>query len=285
MIILPAIPAIVAALAPVVKATLVSVGIGAAVGGGIGAVGGAVGGYQEHGEINREVLDDAARGAFDGAKDGALFGGIFGPVAPAIAPIVAPAVAPVLQVVDDVARPVLQLADDAARPVIQAADDVVWPATLAVDDAAAVAGSAAIVDDATSPFFSRVRQRLSAATGGIGSGFRLARNKLNARFFTRLSTGSGNNGYVYVMDDVTTPGRYKIGKTIDPPTRIKAVQNDLSKTIGGKVDYTCIIPANNMSGLETSLHKKYAAQNLRNFPAGTEWFMLNSAQLAAACSR
>ena len=77
------------------------------------------------------------------------------------------------------------------------------------------------------------------------------------------------------MDDVTTPGRYKIGKTIEPPKRIKAVQNDLNKTVGGKVDYTCIIPTNNVSGLETSLHKKYAAQNLRDFPAGTEWFMLN----------
>ena len=69
MIILPAIPAIVAALAPVVKATLISAGIGAAVGGGIGAVGGAVDSYHEHGEINREVLDDAAHGALNGAKD------------------------------------------------------------------------------------------------------------------------------------------------------------------------------------------------------------------------
>jgi hypothetical protein len=257
-------------LTPVVKATLVSVGIGAVVGGGIGAVGGAIDGYQEQGEFNRVVWDNTTRAAGDGAKDGALMGGVFGPVGLVVGPVIAPA----FQVVDDVARPVIQFADDAARPVIQAADE-----------AAAVAGTAAIVDDASSPLFSRVRQRLSAAVGGIGSGFRLARNQLNARFFTRLSKGNSNNGYVYVMDDVTTPGRYKIGKTIDPPTRIKAVQNDLNKTVRGKVDYTCIIPTNNMSGLETSLLKKYAAQNLRNFPAGTEWFMLNSAQLAAACSR
>ena len=268
MIVLPAIPAIVSALTPILQAALVSAGIGAAIGGASAAVGEVVTGVHEHGAINHVIVESAVHSAANGAAEGALVGGAFGAVGVVVAPVVAPAI----QVVDDVARSVMQVADDAARPMIQAADDAARPLIQAADDA-------------IRPALNGIRNRAKAFGGSVNAAFNHARNSLNARFYTRLPKGAGNNGYVYVMDDVANTGRYKIGKTIDPAKRIKAVRNDLNKSVGGKVDYACIIPTNNMSGLETSLHKKYAAQNLRNFPAGTEWFMLNSAQLAAACSR
>ncbi len=272
-------PAIVAALTPVVKAVLVSAGIGAAVSGGIGAVGGAVESYREQGEINREVFADSAHGAWNGAKDGALIGGLFGPVGLFVGPVVAPAV----QVVDDIVGPVMQVVKDATRPVVQAADDVARPLVHAADDAARPFTQAA--DDAIRPALNGIRDRAKSFGGSVNAAFNHARNAFNARFYTRLPKGVGNSGYVYVMDDVANTGRYKIGKTIDPPTRIKAVQGKLNKAGGGKLEYSCIIPTNNMSGLENSLLKEFSAQNLRNFPAGTEWFKLNPAQLAAACSR
>ena len=264
---LPAIPIIVAALAPVVKVALVSAGIGAAVGGATCAVGSAIGGYHEQGELNRNVAINTAQQAAECAGEGALFGAVIGPVAPMIAPAIAPAT---------------QFVDDLAAPVVGSLDDVAKSAVGHIDDAAAVAGSVAIIDDTATPFLGGVKQRLSVATSGIGSGYRLLRNKLNARLFARLSKGSGNNGYVYVMDDITTPGRYKIGKTIDPPTRIKAVQ---SKT-GLKLDYTCIIGTDDMKSLEKTLFQEFDRQRRRDLvPGTTEIFLLNAAQLASACSR
>ena len=267
MIVLPAIPALVAALTPIAKAMLISAGIGAAVGGATCAVGGAVSGYREHGELNRDVAINTAHQAAEFAGEGALFGAVIGPAAPMIAPAIAPAT---------------QFVDDLAAPVVGIIDDVANSAVGSIGYTSAIAGSTAIVDDTTSPLLSRARQKIGAAAGGIGSGIRLVRNKLIARFFTRLSTGSGNNGYVYVMDDVSTPGRFKIGKTTRPAERLGEVQ---SKT-GLKLDYTCIIGTDDMNSLERTLHKEFDRQRRRDIvPGTTEIFLLNSAQLASACSR
>ena len=32
------------------------------------------------------------------------------------------------------------------------------------------------------------------------------------------------------------------------------------------------------------MKNRYEAQNIKNYPAGTEWFILSAAQVAAACS-
>ena len=263
-----AIPAIVAALTPVVKAALISAGIGAAVGGGIGAVGGAVEGYQEQGQINRAVLDYAGRGAFYGAKDGALVGGVFGPVGLVVGPVIAPAT---------------QFVDDIALQGFNVLDDVAKSAAGSIDDAAMVAGSAAIVDDAASPFLSGVRRKISSATSGIGPGFRLVRNKLNARFFSRLPDASATERYVYVMEDAAN-GLHKIGMTTKQPAiRLGKVAKDAKS----KLDYVCIIRADKNSKLESALHKTFSSQKTPhptpNYDS-IEWFALSAAQVAAACS-
>ena len=255
MIFLPAIGAAVAAVAPVVKAAIVAAGIGAAIGGAACGVGGAIGGFQEQGSLNKEIAVSAVHRAGECAVEGAVVGGATGGVGLVIAPAFAPAVGSALTVVDDIARPVIQVADDIARPAIQAVDD-------------------------------SVRPPMRHAHNFVAAPFRLFKSLKNARNYLNLPKGSGEQGYVYVMDDVATPGRYKIGKTIQPDKRLKQVQSDLNKSsVSGKVEYACIISTDNMSILETTLKQQFKSQNLRRFPAGTEWFSLSAAQVAAACSR
>lgn len=280
MIFIPAIPAIVAALTPVAKAVLVSAGIGAVVGGAVCAVGGAVSGYHEHGELNRDVAIVAVQSIPKCAVEGAIVGGVIAPAGIIIGPVVAPGIAPVMQVVDDVARPIAQVADDAARPIIQVADD-----------AAALAGSAVIADDAASPFLSRVKNAAKSAAEKLGKAvsapwrkWRESQNIKNAINYRELpkTHSKGNKGYVYVMDDVSTPGRYKIGKTTQPVERLSNVQ---SKT-GLKLDYTCIIGTDDMQSLEGTLFEEFRPQRRPNMVEGTtEIFLLNAAQVASACSR
>ena len=274
-----AIPALGVIVQQAIQAIAVGAVIGAATGAGAGAVVEGVQSANEHGEINQQVLSDAARGALQGGRDGALIGGAFGPIGLAVGPAIGVAG----NVVDDVAGPAARAIGTAAKPVASAVDDAARPVIKVADDAVRPAIQAA--DDAIRPALNGIRDRAKSFGGSVGAAFNHARNSLNARFYTRLPKGAGNSGYVYVMDDVANSGRYKIGKTIDPPTRIKAVQGKLNKAGGGKLEYSCIIPTNNMSGLENSLLKEFSAQNLRNFPAGTEWFKLDAAQLAAACSR
>ena len=278
-------PAIAAALAPLVNGALAvatvaapiagAAAVGATVGGATCAVTGTVSKYHEHGSISREDAEDVAKDAAGCAAGGAAISTVGVLLAPAI---------PAAGILTGVRAPAATLVDDVAAHAANAIDDVAKSAVGSIDDVASVAGSAVIVDDTAKPFISRVGQKLSAAGSGIGSGFRLARNKLNARFFTRLQKGSGNNGYVYVMDDVTTPGRFKFGKTIQPDKRLQQVQNHLNKTVGGKVEYSCIISTDDMKLLETSLKAQYKPQNIVGHPAGTEWFVLSAAQVAAACS-
>ena len=127
MIVLPAIPAIVATVTPIVEAILVAAGIGALFGGATGAVGEVVTGVQEHGSINRAVVESAVHGAAQGAAEGALVGGAFGVVGVAVAPIVpvvGGALQPVIGVIDDVAKPAVDVVGKAVRPVLGAVDDI-----------------------------------------------------------------------------------------------------------------------------------------------------------------
>ncbi len=239
-----AIPAIVAALTPVVKAALVSAGISAAVSGGIGAVGGAVEGYQEHGEINREVLDNAAHGALNGAKDGALIGGVFGPVGA----FVGPAIAPAVQVVDDIARPVIQVADEVAGPIFNRIGTASHSLAMSADKVV----------------YNTLKNVRNGAPPAI--------QKLLPK--TKYSVGYG-----YVMDDAAS-GASKIGRSIDPKRRLGEVKGPS----GAKPKIACTIPTYNMKALEDSLHAVYASQNLPNTGAGREWFNLSTSQVKAICN-
>ena len=253
MFVIPAIPAIVVALTTVAETVLVGASIGAVVSGAACGIGGAARDLHQHGSLNSDRAINIVNDAAECATEGAIVGGAMGGVGLVVAPVAASA----LGVVDDVAKPVIDAADDVARPVIS------------------------VIDDTVSPAISKVGNAVKSVGTGAASVFKWTKNVFNARIFKQLPKGSGNTGYVYVMDDVSTAGRYKIGKSIEPSRRIDEVQ----KTVGSKIDFTCIISTNNMSKLEGTLHKQFAGQRIPNFGAGTEWFKLNSVQLAAACSR
>ena len=279
MIVLPAIPALVAAITPIAKAMLISAGIGAAVSGGTCAVGGAVSGYHEHGELNRDVAAVAGKRGLECAGEGALVGGIVGVaapvvfpavVAPGLVPVIPAAIAPAVQFVDDFASPVIQVADDAVRPVAQTIDDVARPVTLAVDDT-------------ISPATEKLGNGANTLGHAIASPWNRSLNAFRARFYKRLpiTEVGADDGWVYVMEDTTT-GIRKIGHTSNPEQRLKGVQS----TVGHKnVRYTCIIHSGDNKGLERFLHKRFEHRKLPNTGAGTEWFALSAAQVATACSQ
>ncbi len=277
MIVLPAIPVVVAALTPIVEAIAVSAIVGGVIGAGTGVVGCGVSGIQEHGEINREVIENSAHCAAKSGAEGALVGGAVGGVGVVVAPVLAPA----LGAVDDVARPVIQVVDDAARPVIGAVDDAARPIVQVVDDATRPVLQ--VVDDAVRPLINRVRNGAKSVSSGVASAFNRARNGWNARFFNRLPAASGTERYVYVIDDAAN-GLHKIGMTTKQP---KIRLDQISNGVKSKVDYVCIIKTDNTSGLEGILHNMFTRQRT-NHPTPhsgmTEWFVLSAAQVAAACS-
>ncbi len=255
MIVLPALPAIIAALTPIVEAALIAAGIGALFGGATCAVGGAVSGYQEHGAISREVATETAQRAAECAAEGALVGGAFGVGGAVIAPVVAPA----LTLVDDVARPVIQVVDDAARPVIQVVDDATRPV---LNNFGVVAHSAHMsTEKVVTTALKRVRTGLPAPIQRL------------------LPKTTRSSGFVYVMDD-TVSGARKIGLSIDPKRRLRQVEN----LVGNKVNLTCTIPTYNMRALESALHTAFASQRLPDTGVGTEWFKLTASQVSAICS-
>ena len=263
------------ALGVLIQQVAQAAAIGALIGGLFGGGAEAVSGIREHGEINSEVAINVIHGARKGATGGALGGAGIAAVGVVLAPAI-----PAAGILAGVQAPVT-VVDDVVIPLVGTLDDVAKSAVGSIDDAAAVASTAAIADDAANSFLSRVGRKVNSAASSVRSGLRLARNKLNARFFTRLSKGSGNNGYVYVMDDVATTQRYKIGKTARPVERLSEVQ---SKT-GLKLEYTCIIGTDDMKLLERTLFEKFKFQRRPNTVEGTtEIFLLNSAQVAAACS-
>jgi len=276
MIILPAIPVIVAALTPVVKAAIVSAGIGAAVGGAACGIGGAVSGYQDQDALNREVAAHSLQRAGECAAEGAIVGAVIAPVGVLVAPVVAPA----LHVVDDVAVHGLNVLDDVAK---SAAGNI--------DDVAALAGSAAIVDDVASPVLSRVKYGAKSTAQNVRRvitapwrAWRKRQSLKNALKFRELpkTPGNGNEGYVYVMKDFSKAGRYKMGKTTQPVERLSNVK---SKTGLKQLDYTCIMKTDDMKTLEKSLFKEFERQRRPHLVNGTtEIFLLNATQVAAACS-
>ncbi|MDE2819667.1 MAG: GIY-YIG nuclease family protein [Chloroflexota bacterium] len=306
MIVIPAIPAIVAALtpivngalaaaaaaAPVANAAIVAAGVGAAIGGATCAIGGAVSGFQEHGELNREVAIEAVHNVPKCAAEGAFFGAVTVPagllVAPVVAPLasaVSPAIAPVFQIVDDAAGSTLQFIDDAAKPVLGAVDDVTKSAGGSIDDAAAIAGSPMIVDDAVSQTANKAGKSAGSVGYAIISNFNRKLNSFRARIYKRLpvTTVGADDGWVYVIEDSAT-GIKKIGHTSNPKQRLKSLQGKLGQK---NVRYSCIIHSSDNKGLERHLKNQFTSQKTTHsipHDGMTEWFVLSAVQVAAACS-
>lgn len=263
-----AVTAVATALAPVVNAVLFAAGTGAVAGGAICAATGAYSSYQEHGTVIAESFHEVPKCVAEAALIGGAFGGA--------GYVLAPALGPVLSVADELAQPASQFLDDAAKSVIYTADD----AGKAVMQAA---------DDAIGPTVRGIRSKADSTAKSVGrtlgAPMRVARSTKNAANFKSLPKGAGNKGYVYVMDDVANPGRFKIGRTTNPPQRLNGVQSKLNQTVGGRVQYSCIISTDDMKLLEDSLKAQFKPQNITGHAAGTEWFVLNAAQVATACAR
>ncbi len=80
---------------------------------------------------------------------------------------------------------------------------------------------------------------------------------------TRVKTVKKKPGYVYLIQSPT--GAYKIGRTSNPANRIKT----FSVKLPFEVEYVCVIPTEDMHGLEAQLHALYAEQRING-----EWFNL-----------
>ncbi len=263
--------AVVTAAAPVVNAVAVAAVGGAVIGGATCAASGGVSSYREHGELNHAVVEDAIHNVPKCAAEGALVGGLTG----GVALVIAPAIAPVAVIVDDVFSPTLAVIDDAANAALQSVDDAGKIVMQTADDA--FGSTVQYIKSKAGSTAKTVGRTLSAPT-------RLWRNTRNADNFKTLPKGTGNKGYVYVMDDVSTPGRYKMGKTTQPVERINKVRSET----GLKLDYTCIIGTDDMESLENSLKKEFSGQQSPHpirHSGYTEWLTLSAVQVAAACSR
>lgn len=247
MILLPALSGISALIQLILEGAL----IGALFGGAIGGGGAVITEYQTHGEINQQGIENVAKqageGVIEGAVGGAVTGGIIG--------VAGHALHPVLAMIDDFFRSILGWLDDAARSVAGAVDDAV----------------------------SGVRKALESVVKGIRGQLNRWRNGWNAQNYKTMLDAPDGTRYVYVMED-SANGLHKIGMTTKkPPERLSKVASEAKS----KLDYTCIIPTDKNSKLESHLHKVFDSQR-KSHPTpdytSTEWFALSAAQVAAACS-
>ncbi len=172
--------------------------------------------------------------------------------------------------------PGIGIADDLARPAIGPIDDMAISSANSGDELA---------------FALRRGMRLNGKgpTRYFWSPIKREANISRAQYYKSLRApkiAKPKEGFTYVakVENVASKDLYKIGLTKRPPQRLKEIQAKLNRTVGGKVKFTCIIPTKNMFQLESVMQAAFGAQRIRNFAAGTEFFNLNPAQLAAACS-
>lgn len=112
------------------------------------------------------------------------------------------------------------------------------------------------------------------AIGGVGHAIKLGRSAWLARNYQSLSKGTHPKGYVYSIRDTSNPGRYKIGRTINPAQRLQQIQRGEA----GKLQYHCIRQTDNAPALERTLHQKFASSRTQG-----EWFNLNGRQAREVC--
>ncbi len=252
MLILPALGGIAHLIHLLFEGAALGALFGGLFGGAIGGGGEIVTCLQEHGEIHQECIEKAAESAGEEAVEGALLGGVTGGAFAFAGPVL---------------QPLFAMIDDFFRGIFGALDDAAQRVTGAIDDA--ITGARRVADDIIS---------------GIRAFFNRTRNTWNAQNYKTLpkTNSAGNKGYVYVMDDVANPGRYKIGRTTDPTQRLRGVKSRTKL----ELDYSCIIRTDDMGSLEDSLFKQFAQQRRPNAVDGTtEIFMLTAAQVATACAR
>ena len=111
---------------------------------------------------------------------------------------------------------------------------------------------------------------LFGAIGGVGHAINSGRSAWLARNYQSLSKGTHPKGYVYSIRDTSNPGRYKIGRTINPAQRLQQIQRGEA----GKLQYHCIRQTDNAPALERAWHQKFASSRTQG-----EWFALDAAQI------
>ena len=246
MIILPAIPAIVAALAPVAEAVLIGAGTEAAFSGIICGVGNAVSEAQIQQELNKDIAITSIHRGAECAGEGALVGGVFG----AVGVITAPVLAPVIQAADDLLRPVGQIVDDFVHWFRQGVDDLLGPIFGRRAPAARSINSVANAPDSNSGW----REKCASDT----------------RICQQISVAKGATMQWY--DEVS--GATKSGITTRHPSIRLA---EVSRDVGRPVTYRSIHPGNNLKQVretERAIHQTFSNQRNVSMP-GREWFDLN----------
>ena len=93
----------------------------------------------------------------------------------------------------------------------------------------------------------------------------------DTRFITVESSETANRvyptgQYVYLIQDVTVTGYFKIGKTNNPSRRMY----DFGVLLPMQVKVIHVIPCQNMSQLEAQLHRQFADKRVNG-----EWFALS----------
>lgn len=78
------------------------------------------------------------------------------------------------------------------------------------------------------------------------------------------SRTNARDGFVYLIQSPT--GTYKIGRTVNPADRMKT----FTVKLPFEVEYTCVIPADDMYYLERTLHAQFADKRVNG-----EWFKLS----------
>lgn len=110
---------------------------------------------------------------------------------------------------------------------------------------------------------------VGGAIGAIGAAIHIARSAHLAHNFQHLEKAANGKKYLYTLDDPTAK-LTKIGVTDNPARRIAEVSRD----VGGTVDYTSIMPMDNAFKAEAALHQQFSGLNVPhpNHPTGSEWF-------------
>ena len=253
----------------VIPAILVAIAEAAFIGGLAGAV---ICGMEDKRTLSSDAPKEL-RTAHKCAAEGALVGGIFGAGGAVVGFTVAGSA------VDDFALSASNSMDDAARLASRTTalgDDFIKPTTNALDDMGkpAIRGLRPMRNWFGTDIYAPLRREHNISRASFYKSLRMPKNAKPLQGY----------GYVVRVKNVSKKPLYKIGRTTRPSERLGEIQTNLNKTVGGTADYVCIMSAKNMFQLESKMHAVFESQRIRNFAAGSEFFNLNAAQVAAACS-
>ena len=120
---------------------------------------------------------------------------------------------------------------------------------------------------------------VGGALGAIGAAIHIARGAHFAHNFNHLEKAANGKKYLYTMNDPAS-NLTKIGVTNDPATRLAQVSRD----VGGAVDFTSITPMDSAFQAEAALHQHFSSLNVPHpsHLTGREWFNgVNSLDVAS----